>query len=310
MKRATVTRPHARIGEPSEPFRAQRGNGDEQNRNLRDSGIRLLGNMPWGSHICVLYETPRDLLESVARYFKAGLEDNEFCVWAIAGPITISQARESLRGVIPKFDKRHASGQIELIPGRDWYLRGESFDLERITSGWSRKLSTALKRGYDGLRIGGNAFWVATNHWNEFSEYESELDRSVVGQKMLVLCTYQLSEIRAGEVLDMARAHKCTLARRNGEWDFLETPELVQARLEISRLNGALDVLLKPFPRFEHLTPKERSVLAQIVRGASSKEAGRTLGVSHRTIEFHRANILKKLGAKNGAELLQLTLGR
>jgi DNA-binding CsgD family transcriptional regulator len=307
LNRATVTRPHARIGEP---LQAQRGTSVEQNRDLRDSGIRLLGNMPWGSHICVLYETPHDLLESVASYFKVGLDDNEFCVWAISGPITIDQARESLRSVIPKFDKRYSSGQIELIPGRDWYLRGDDFDLERITSGWNRKLSTALERGYDGLRISGNAFWVATNHWNEFSQYEAELDRAVVGQKMLVLCTYQLSAVRARDILDIARAHKCTLARRNGDWEFLETPELVQARHEISRLNGALDVLSKPFPRFEHLTPKERSVLAQIVRGASSKEAGRTLGVSHRTIEFHRANILKKLGVKNGAELLQKTLGK
>jgi DNA-binding CsgD family transcriptional regulator len=269
-----------------------------------------MGNMPWGSHICVLYETPRDLLESVASYFNAGLDDNEFCVWAISGPITISDARESLQDLIPKFDKRYASGQIELVPGRDWYLRGDDFDLERITSGWNRKLSAALKSGYDGLRISGNAFWVATNHWNEFSQYEAELDRAVVGKKMLVLCSYHLSAIRAGDILDIARAHKCTLARRNGDWEFLETSELVQARLEISRLNGALDVLSKPFPRFDDLTPKERSVLAQIVRGASSKEAGRTLGVSHRTIEFHRANILRKLGAKNGAELLQLTLGR
>ncbi len=307
MTRANLRRTGSRSGEP---LRALPRGSVEQDRDLRDSGIRLMGNMPWGSHICIFYETPRDLMDSAASYFKAGLENNELCVWAISGPITIDQARESLRTVIPKFDKWFASGQIELIPGRDWYLRGDDFDLERITSGWSRKLSAALERGYDGLRISGNAFWVATNHWNEFSEYEAELDRSVIGQKMLVLCTYQLNHVRAGEILDVARAHKCTLARRNGEWEFLETPELVQARLEISRLNGALDVLSKPFPRFERLTPKERSVLAQIVRGASSKEAGRNLGVSHRTIEFHRANILKKLGAKNGAELIQKTLGK
>ena len=309
MKRENVSKPQrrSRIGEPA---LAQRSTGAEKNRELRDSGIRLMGNMPWGSHICVFYQTPRDLLESVANYFRAGLDNNEFCLWAISGPITIRQARESLRDLIPKFDKRHSSGQIELIPGRDWYLRGVNFDLERITSGWSRKLSAALESGYDGLRISGNAFWVATNQWDDFSEYEAELNRSVVGQKMLVLCTYQLNAIRAGDILDVARAHKCTLARRNGDWEFLETPELIQARLEISRLNGALDVLLKPFPRFADLTPKERSVLAQIVRGASSKEAGRTLGISHRTIEFHRANILKKLGARNGFELLQKTLGK
>jgi DNA-binding CsgD family transcriptional regulator len=56
------------------------------------------------------------------------------------------------------------------------------------------------------------------------------------------------------------------------------------------------------------LTPRERVTLAQIVRGASSKEAGRTLGISLRTIEFHRANIMKKLGAKNLADLVRKVL--
>jgi FixJ family two-component response regulator len=49
--------------------------------------------------------------------------------------------------------------------------------------------------------------------------------------------------------------------------------------------------------------------LAQIVRGASSKEAARTLGVSPRTVEFHRANVMQKLGARNAADLVRRVLG-
>ena len=56
---------------------------------------------------------------------------------------------------------------------------------------------------------------------------------------------------------------------------------------------------LKGFPGRELLTPRERMVLAQIVRGASNKDAGRTLGLGLRTIEFHRANIMKKLSAED-----------
>ena len=59
----------------------------------------------------------------------------------------------------------------------------------------------------------------------------------------------------------------------------------------------------------EMLTPRERIVLAQIVRGASSKEAARWLDVSPRTIEFHRANIMQKLGAKNVADLVRIVVG-
>jgi DNA-binding CsgD family transcriptional regulator len=56
------------------------------------------------------------------------------------------------------------------------------------------------------------------------------------------------------------------------------------------------------------LTPRERDVLAQLVAGASNKEAGRQLGISPRTIEIHRARIMEKLGAKNVAELVRMAL--
>jgi len=65
----------------------------------------------------------------------------------------------------------------------------------------------------------------------------------------------------------------------------------------------------KPPATREILTPRERAVLKQIGRGASSKEAGAALGVSSRTIEFHRSNIRRKLGAKNVVDLLILALG-
>ena len=84
----------------------------------------------------------------------------------------------------------------------------------------------------------------------------------------------------AVDILDVARAHQFTIARRNGEWEFMETPELKRAKLMITKLNDALNILSKPFPGHELLTPRERVVLAQIVKGASSKDAARTLGVS------------------------------
>jgi two-component system response regulator FixJ len=62
-------------------------------------------------------------------------------------------------------------------------------------------------------------------------------------------------------------------------------------------------------PPYDLLTLRERAVLVLIVRGHSSKEAGRILDISRRTIEFHRANIMQKLGAKNTADLVRIVLG-
>ena len=229
---------------------------------LRKTGIRVMGDMPWGAHICVFYETKEDLLDTAVSYFEAGLQSNEFCVWAISDPITETDAKNALRLAVPDFDRHLAAGQIEILQGAEWYLKGDHFDLKRITSGWSEKLHGALAKGYDGMRVSGNAFWIETNHWKAFCEYEQELDRSLAGQKMIVLCTYSLQASRAVDILDVARAHQCSIARRNGAWEFLETPELRQAKQEIKRLNGALDILSKPFPGHKSLTPRERVALA------------------------------------------------
>ncbi len=53
------------------------------------------------------------------------------------------------------------------------------------------------------------------------------------------------------------------------------------------------------------LTPREREVAAQVMQGLTSKEIGRVLGISHRTVELHRARLMRKYAAATTAELVQ-----
>jgi len=235
-------------------------------------------------------------------------QDRRYGFLSVDRTIDQADAKTALRAAVPGFDRRLRDGAVEIHPGADWYLSDDAFSLRRITGAWDAKLEAALARGYDGIRVSGNAFWVGTQHWRAFCEYEEELDRSLGGKRMIALCTYPLQASRAVDVLDVARAHQFTAVRRQGEWEFLETPELRLARQEISRLRGALDILSGELPAGEALTPRERLTLVQIVRGASSKEAARRLGVSPRTVEFHRANIMRKLGARNTADLVRRVL--
>lgn len=54
------------------------------------------------------------------------------------------------------------------------------------------------------------------------------------------------------------------------------------------------------------LTPREQHVLDQLVRGHSNKIAAHALGISTRTVEFHRARIMSKLNARNMTDLLRV----
>lgn len=105
-------------------------------------------------------------------------------------------------------------------------------------------------------------------------------------------------------------------AVRNGAFDVVEKPydletivPHVRALIEEWKIRRHEAQSLQ-FAGMERLTQRERVVLAEVVAAASSKEAGRHLGLSPRTIEAHRAHIMMKLGAKNTADLLGLVLGK
>jgi DNA-binding CsgD family transcriptional regulator len=60
--------------------------------------------------------------------------------------------------------------------------------------------------------------------------------------------------------------------------------------------------------RAKALTPREREVLRLVSQGYSNKEGGKQMNISYRTFECHRAEVMRKLGAKNTAELVRLAL--
>ncbi len=99
---------------------------------LRSSGIDIIGEMSWGTHFCQFYQTKEDLTDILIPYFKAGLENNEFCLWVTSQPLEVEEAKEALGKAVPDIDIYLEKGQIEIIPCTHLYLKKGSFDSERI----------------------------------------------------------------------------------------------------------------------------------------------------------------------------------
>jgi DNA-binding CsgD family transcriptional regulator len=58
----------------------------------------------------------------------------------------------------------------------------------------------------------------------------------------------------------------------------------------------------------EPLTPREGEVLRLVIDGCTNKEGAMRMQISYRTFESHRAEVMRKLGAKNAVDLIKLAL--
>lgn len=105
-------------------------------------------------------------------------------------------------------------------------------------------------------------------------------------------------------------------AMKAGVVDFIEKPfdderllGALRAALAARRDPAAPDVVRRAAEdRLARLSSRERDVLSGVVNGMLNKQIAFELGISARTVEIYRANLMSKTGARNVAELMRIAL--
>src|SRR3979411_880782 len=238
---------------------------------LRKTGIGVVGDVPWGTHFFMFYETKEDLLDTLVPYFKAGLETGELCLWLVSAPLTEEEAKNPLREAMPEFDRYLANRSIEIAGGGRFYFFGENLDLQRAIRTWAEKTDFALNRGYAGLRVSASTAWLEHKDWEAFSDYENAVNRSIGTWRITALCTYPLAGSTAAEILDVTRTHQFAIARRNNGWEVVETSELKQAKSEIKRLNDELE--RRVMERTQELAAANEGMRKEMIERQHAEEA-------------------------------------
>jgi PAS domain S-box-containing protein len=239
----------------------------------RKTGIDGIDDVQWGTHSCYFYETKSDLVETLVRFFKAGLESKEFCVWVLAQALSVEEAADALRQAVPDLDGFLAEGALEIHSHDQWYLGNGQWDSQRVLQSWGKKISQASANGYTGLRVSGDGGWIQHDDWMSFRDYEKEVNLKMTGQRSIVLCTYPLDVTPGNRIFDVAQTHHVAVARRNGNWEILEAPGLKEGKVEIKRLNEQLEAKVEE--RTKELAATNEALRAEIAERKLAEKAVR-----------------------------------
>ncbi|GAB4159714.1 MAG: response regulator FixJ [Planctomycetota bacterium] len=165
--------------------------------------------------------------------------------------------------------------------------------------------------------------------YSRASDFLSALDESRPGCLVLDLKLPDMSGLEVLQELSrresripvvfmsgLAKVSDAVSALKLGSLDFVEKPfaisrmtDAINRALEYDRDRRRAEVELEALrSRLSTLTPRETEVMGLVVKGHPNKVIASILGVSPKTVEVHRANVMRKTKSSSLAELVKLSL--
>ncbi len=192
---------------------------------FRKTGIDVLGDMPWGIHICHFYHTPEELSEIILSYIKTGLENNESCMCITSQPLEAEEVKAILKKEVKDLENRIKNKQLTILDYNDWYVKSRELELREVAKNWINKEREALRNGFEGLRIIGNVAWLKLAQWKAFMAYEQMINYDLVDSRILAICSYPINELRLNQIKDLINRHDFSIVKEGNKWTKLEQPK-------------------------------------------------------------------------------------
>ncbi len=170
-------------------------------------------------------------------------------------------------------------------------------------------------------------FSLEANGWSirTYTSTNAFLEEVDMEQPGCIILDIRMPEITGIELQDILLDRNCLLpvifltghgdmntairAFRHGAYDFLQKPASPGELLALleqtkSRFEEKLSALsqMSPKTRYEQLTERQQQVLASLAAGLDTEAISQQLGISPRTLQRHRQNVMRLLGLKNASE--------
>jgi len=245
-------------------------------------------------HVCHIYENDSECFEIAANYFIHGIKAGKTCVYISDRP-----APPELLKRLEGHGVRHGGkGKAfeEVILGN--FLK-EPRRPDMFVSHVEKSLEKATKKGGRPVRV---LMTLSTDPFFSLTPSEriwikASLNKMTLEKPVIMLTQHNVERISSRELLAIFRTHP-TIVERGTVYKspFYRVPGELMKEGE-----NELD-------KFGMLSGKEKKVLGLITSGLSNSAIAKELSISIKTVETHRANIMKKLDIHNLVDLVKYSM--
>jgi hypothetical protein len=161
-----------------------------------------------GDHLCSIYKDFEVQITYVVPYMDIGLKKNHKCIY-ITDENSIESIIDAFRINGTNLAAYIEKGQFVFFTSSDTYLKDGFFDPDRMISLLKATEKTALKEGFEGIRITGEMTWILSKlpGTERFMEYENKLNDFFPESKATAICQYNESKFGNRILNEVIKAH-------------------------------------------------------------------------------------------------------
>jgi|GEM_PF-779662 len=198
----------------------------------RASGLETMPELPWGTHLCQFYKTADDLLSVALPFIKAGMENNEYCLWVAWEPVDTARVLEAMAGQLPDPTILFGSHQIEVASHCTPDFRKGPFQSGGLAEPVKERIEKAIAMGYEGVRIADNFSWHHESDWCGLIEGERAAAEAMAQYPVLALCSYPIDGCTGFQMKDIGGAHHYVLVSVGGQSEVINGGRCCEAPIE------------------------------------------------------------------------------
>jgi len=190
----------------------------------------MINYTPPTQHTSLFYNSEEEYLDIIIPYLKAGLENNEFCVWIVPETLKVEDAQTYLGQSVEDLDAYLKKEQLIIVDHEKFYLKDGIFSGHKTIATIIELEKKTLEKGFKGMRGTGDGSWVlGDERWFSFLMYEKELNEIIERYKIRVICAYSIAKLELKNIYNLGVNHQSSLVKQMGNWNRLESSKFIRA---------------------------------------------------------------------------------